>query len=137
MKKSIFLVLLCFLFLSCKTNQLRNKKRVGLWIEKTQIDTIEYKTIGKYRNGEPIKTWKYLENNRVTKNEKYRKDICYTTFYHSNGKIASFGKTKLTTKDFEIHWFYFDEWKNFDQNGKLIKIRIYKDGELISDKKVE
>lgn len=137
MKKSIFLVLLCFLFLSCKTNQLRNKKRVGLWIEKTQIDTIEYKTIGKYRNGEPIKTWKYLENNRVTKKEKYRKDICYTTFYHSNGKIASIGKTKLTTKDLEIHWFYFDEWKNLDQNGKLIKIRIYKDGELISDKKVE
>lgn len=137
MKKSIFLVLLCFLFLSCKTNQLRNKKRVGLWIEKTQIDTIEYKTIGNYRNGEPIKTWKYLENNRVTKKEKYRKDICYTTFYHSNGKISSIGKTKLTAKDLEIHWFYFDEWKNFDQNGKLIKIRIYKDGELISDKKVE
>jgi antitoxin component YwqK of YwqJK toxin-antitoxin module len=135
--KNIFIILcLTLSLIGCKTapiNQKANKKRVGLWIEEYSIDSTHYISIGKYKNGDPIKKWHYYLNEKVIKREKYKRNICKTTNYYDNGKIQSKGLTKTTTDNIETHWFYDGTWKFYDEKGKLITIRKYNNGELLSE----
>jgi antitoxin component YwqK of YwqJK toxin-antitoxin module len=138
MRNYFITFLLLLLLISCKTapiNQKANKQRVGLWIEQCEIDTTTYKSIGKYKNGEPIKKWRYYINNSIYKKETYRKNKCVTTNYHPNGNIESKGKTNQITTDSKTHWFYFGDWNYYDENGKLISIKKYDKGEFVSETK--
>ena len=135
--KYLFLTLfLALTLIGCKTapiNQKENKKRVGLWIEEYSTDSTKYKSIGKYKNGDPTKKWCYYANGKIYKKEIYRKNKCIITYYNTNGTIQSKGKTKLVVTGPEIHWFYSGDWKYFDENGNLTSIREYENGELVSD----
>jgi antitoxin component YwqK of YwqJK toxin-antitoxin module len=139
--KNIFIALcLTLSFIGCKTapiNQKENKKRIGLWIEEYSIDSTKYKSVGKYKNGDPAKKWLYYTNNRISKKEVYRKNKCITTFYYANGKVQSKGKTKLVVTGTQMHWFYYDNWKYFDENENLISTKKYENGEFISEIKTE
>lgn len=112
-----------------------NKKKIGVWIEKYELDSIEYRSIGKYKNGEPIKKWKYYANGVITKKERYKKNKCLVSYYFPNGEIQSKGKTKLVISTTETHWFYFGNWKYYDENGMLANIRKYANGELVFETK--
>jgi antitoxin component YwqK of YwqJK toxin-antitoxin module len=133
MRQTIIIIGLVFLLFGCKTNQMKNKRREGLWIEQYAQDSSHYKSIGKYRKGDPIKKWRYYLNGRIVKREKYKDNICSTTFYHENGKIKSKGKTKMETSDKYAHWFYFGDWNFFNEDGKLITIKKYNNGESFSE----
>ena len=137
--KHLFITLCLTLSLTgCKTvpiNQKENKKRVGLWIEQYSIDSTQYKSVGKYKNGDPIKKWCYYTNNAINKKEIYRKNRCTITYYNANGTIQSRGKTKLVVTGPEMHWFYYGNWKYFDENGNLISTKKYKNGEFVSETK--
>lgn len=129
-----------FILFGCKTqpiNQIKNKQREGLWIEEYPLDTIKYKSVGKYYKGDPIKKWCYYQNSKIIKKEKYKKDICYTIFFNANGKIQSKGKTKLVTTSQETHWFYYSDWKFYNDKGKLVLIKKYENGELKSEIKIQ
>ncbi|PJJ10520.1 MORN repeat protein [Flavobacterium sp. 1] len=122
--------------IGCKTapiNQKVNKKREGLWIENYTADSEKYKSVGKYRQDDPIKKWHYYLNGEIIKKEKYKHNICKTTTYFENGKIQSKGQTKTTTDNIEIHWFYHGVWKFYNEKGKLIITKKYNNGELISE----
>ncbi len=41
------------------------------------------------------------------------------------------GKTKSEIKNNLLHWFYFGNWKYYDEKGKLIKTKKYENGNLI------
>jgi antitoxin component YwqK of YwqJK toxin-antitoxin module len=112
---------------------MKNKQRVGLWIEKYSLDSLHYKSVGKYRKGDPVRRWRYYLNNKIIKREKYKRNTSITRFYHENGEIRSTGKSKLETSDKNLHWFYFGDWKYFNEEGKLVKISKYGNGELISE----
>ncbi|MFV8343415.1 hypothetical protein [Flavobacterium sp. XS2P39] len=112
---------------------MKDKKREGLWIELYSQDSSHYKSVGTYRKGNPIKKWSYYLNNKIIKREKYKRNICVTTFYHENGKIQSKGKTKVESSDLNIHWYYFGDWNFFDAEGKLINIIKYNNGESVSE----
>lgn len=133
MRYFILLTSLLFLTLGCKTNKMRNKHREGLWIEKYTQDSSHYKSIGKYRKGDPIKKWTYYLNGKIIKKEKYKGNICITTFYHQNGKIQSNGKTKIDTCDKYPHWFYFGDWNYYNEDGKLTSIKKYNNGKLLTE----
>ena len=136
-KVPIFLLILILLCCSsCKINQIKNGQREGLWIEKYDLESVQHKSIGKYRKDEEIKTWKFFKNNKLYRKEIYKNGFCIMTFYHDNGKIASQGKTKVVESPKERHWFYFGDWKFFDTNGKLHTIKKYTNGELISETNV-
>ncbi|RTY94332.1 hypothetical protein EKM05_04730 [Flavobacterium sp. GSP27] len=133
MRQTVIVIGLLFFLFSCKTNQMKNKLREGLWIEQYSQDSSHYKSIGKYRKGDPVKKWSYYLNGKIIKREKYKDNICNTTFYHENGKIQSKGKTKMETSDKYAHWFYFGDWKFFNEHGKLITIKKYNNGESVSE----
>jgi hypothetical protein len=133
MRYPCILIGLLFLIFGCKTNQMKNKQRVGLWIEKYSLDSLHYKSVGKYRKGDPVRRWRYYLNNKIIKREKYKRNTSITRFYHENGEIRSTGKSKLETSGKNLHWFYFGDWKYFNEEGKLVKISKYGNGELISE----
>lgn len=139
--KYLFITLfLVITLIGCKTppiNQKVNKKREGLWVEQYELDSTKYKSIGKYKTGNPIKKWHYYTNNKINKKEVYRKNKCHITYYNANGTIQSKGKTKLVVTDLEIHWFYYGYWKYYDENGKLISTKKYENGEFVSEIKNE
>ncbi len=128
-----FLVLIFLIMNACKTNQKINKVREGYWIENYQLGKDEYKSTGSYKKGNPIRKWKYLKNDTVYQKEKYRKNICKTIYFHKNGKIMQRGQSKIEFSNGETHWFYFGKWFYYDENEKLIKIKNYENGKVISE----
>ena len=67
----------------------------------------------------------------------YCRIIIIITYYHDNGEIALKGQSKIVEVENDIHWFYFGDWSVYDENGKLIKIKKYENGELISEIEIE
>lgn len=133
-KNNFFLLSLLILLIGCKTNQTKNNLREGLWIETVELsNTITIKSKGRYKKGEPVKTWKYYKNNLIEKKEKYKGDMSYITFYYENGKKQSEGKTKFVIAEKETHWFYTGKWFFYDESGKLNSIKYYENGEKISE----
>lgn len=138
--RNIFIYLFFLvLIVGCKTapiNKKVNNQKVGLWIEQDEMDSTKFKSIGRYKNNDPIKKWRYYTNNIINKKEVYRKNKCIVTNYFSNGKKQSKGKTKLILNSTEIHWFYSGKWKFYDEYGKLSSITKYEKGNVIWEKEI-
>jgi antitoxin component YwqK of YwqJK toxin-antitoxin module len=135
--KNLLLLFFCgIMLLSCKSkpiNQKIDKKKEGLWIDNYQQDNTVYKSLEYYKNDQPIKKWKSYINGKIYKTEKYKNGICIVKYYYENGKLQSKGKTKIEVDAVETHWFYFGVWKFYSDKGKLIEIKNYKNGDLISE----
>ena len=77
----IYFLLIGFLF-SCKPkeiNQKVNKQREGLWVENYGQDSLNYKSVGSYHNGDPINKWMYYLNGKRIKKENYFNVQDFTT----------------------------------------------------------
>jgi hypothetical protein len=130
MKKALVILLVITVFFGCKINQRKNNMRQGHWIERDTINKIVYKSKGRYKNDEEIKTWKFYINNKISKIEKYENNICMVTTFYPNGKIESKGQTNVELSSTERHWFYFGDWTFFDENNQIYLIRTYEKGVL-------
>ncbi len=133
----LYTVFIFICLLSCKTNKKINGLRHGKWISYDTIDKVAYKFVEFYKKGNEVRTWKTFKNNKKYKKEKYLFNISLITYYHDNGEIALKGQSKLVEVENDIHWFYFGDWSVYDENGKLIKIKKYENGELISEIEIE
>ena len=137
MIKNIFcLIVFILIFVSCKSNQTINGLKQGLWIKTYKIDSVTYKSKGRFKNNDEIGKWQFFENGIRVKKEIYKKTQSIKTFYHQNGKIASTGRTKTNVTAKMLHWFYDGVWKFYDDRGQLIRIKIYENSALISDKEI-
>jgi antitoxin component YwqK of YwqJK toxin-antitoxin module len=138
--KNLLLLFFCgIMLLSCKSkpiNQKIDKKKEGLWIDNYQQDNTVYKSLEYYKNDRPIKKWKSYINGKIYKTEKYKNGICIVKYYYENGQLQSKGKTKIEVDAVETHWFYFGVWKFYSDKGKLIEIKNYKNGDLISEQTI-
>jgi hypothetical protein len=135
--RNLIISLICiFSLFSCKTksiNQTVERKREGLWTEKYSHDSAHYRSVGKYKNDNPIKRWRYYLDGKIIKREKYKGNICYTKFYHENGKIRAKGVTKIEDDKKQVHWYYSGTWKYYDNKSNLTTTRQYNKGDLISE----
>ncbi len=129
--RNIILIFCCLLLCCCKTNRIVNKEREGLWIEKEDLGTLQLKSKGRYKKGFQHKTWRYYQNGSLIKKEKYKDSICLITHFQNRKKIRQ-GQAKLRISDTLVHWFYFGDWKTFDQFGNSIEIDRYEEGQLLS-----
>jgi hypothetical protein len=136
MKKTIFIIL-TLIFISCKTNQTRNKLKVGRWVYSDTVNNVCYKSFGKYQKNKEKGTWKSFEGATLVKTEKYKKDYCIATTYHKNGQIASRGTTKIAESENDTHWYYYGEWNFYDENGKLLDTKIYEKEDVYKEIKPE
>lgn len=132
-----YLILLLVLSAACKINQTKNKEKQGRWVYADTVNSIPYKSTGKYKKGIEKGVWKSFTNNKLEKKEQYKNGICEVTNYYENGLVKSQGKTKMAITDSITHWHYTGDWLFYDDNGKLIRIKNYINGELSSDKKID
>ncbi|WP_051590633.1 hypothetical protein [Flavobacterium daejeonense] len=124
--KLILIITISISILSCKSkiNQTINNIPEGKWITIDTLDFI-YTVKGKYRKGVEVGTWKSFNNRKLVKKEKYKKNLCKTTFYFPNGKKQKQGYTKLVVEDSLSHWFYSGKWRFYNQEGQLDSIKNY------------
>ena len=136
-KVSAIVLLIVFTVLSCKINQVKNNERHGKWIDYNSIEGINYKSIGRYKQGFEKGTHRQFANRKLHRKEKYKNGICQTTYYYPNGKIMSEGKTQLDLTEKEIHWYYQGDWKFYDEQGNLLGINTYEKGNLINQTEIK
>ena len=138
-KSSIWLSGLILLLSSCKVNTYKNGVRSGKWVFRDTINGVVIKNKGNFKNGIEIKTWKYFENNRLAKKEKYTDSIADVWVYHPNGQVKLNGKTTITvhSADKITHWFYNGEWKEYNESGKLVLVLMYDTGQLVAETPIE
>jgi len=137
--KRLFLSLLLIIFtlLGCKTNRTVNHDRVGRWVYKDTINGVLYKSKGRYKKSIEIKTWRYYENRKLVKTEKYSNGVCTITTFDHKGRITSKGQSMMVEEQDGTHWYTIGEWTFYDQNGKIIGIKKFEKGELISEIEVK
>jgi antitoxin component YwqK of YwqJK toxin-antitoxin module len=131
--KTIIINCIILSLFSCKPkliNQKTNKKE-KVFGRTIFVDSAHYKSVGKYKNDDPIKKWCYYLDGKIIK-KRSTQDTCYTKFYHQNGKMSR-GTTVLDTSTKYAHWFYSGNWKFYDNKGKLIIERNYQSGKLASE----
>ncbi|MEK8179356.1 hypothetical protein WMW71_03295 [Flavobacterium buctense] len=131
------LLMLSLLIGSCKINKTVNHDRVGKWVYKDTVNGILYKSKGQYRKSIEIKTWKYYENRKLVKTEKYSDGICHIKTFDHKGRITSTGQSMMLEEQDGTHWYIIGEWTFFDQNGKVIGIKKYEKGVLISEEEIK
>ncbi len=129
--KVLILFILFCLVQSCKINQTVHHEKVGRWVFKTELDNNNRTTVcGSYNNnGWQKGTWRYRQNGKLYKKEQYKKGIATVTFYHSNGKIAEKGHTKIDTIN-GLHYYYFSSWFIYDDEENLTQVKHYDKGIL-------
>lgn len=135
-KYNVLLVLL--LMISCKTklNQYvkveeKVQKRHGKWREEYSSDNGSLIAIGKYNKGEKVGTWKTTFEGRIYQKDKIRKNITKTKYYFHNGKLMEIGQSRFDISKQERHWYYFGDWKYYNEEGKLLYVKKYEDGKKI------
>ncbi|MBY0485605.1 MAG: hypothetical protein K2P85_00195 [Flavobacteriaceae bacterium] len=133
----ILLFLITITLIGCKTNQRQNGLKHGKWITYDSINNDSYKYVEHYKKGEEVRTWKTFKNKKIYKKEVFLKDSCQVIYYNVNKKIILKGQTMSVQNEKETHWFYFGNWNYYDENGKLILIKTYRNGELISEKEIK
>lgn len=139
MLKNFLLTLLSILvFVSCqtKTNQYikisdKVQKRHGKWKEEYPTEEGTLITKGRYKMGEKVGVWKTFVGDKLYQKEKIGRKKTKMFVYHRNGNIMERGQTKLDISENERHWYYFGDWKFYDENGKLKYIKKYTDGKKI------
>jgi antitoxin component YwqK of YwqJK toxin-antitoxin module len=127
-----FVTLSCICLLSsCRINQRKNGEKVGRWVYKDTFIGISSESKGRYKKDFEVGVWKNFVSKRLVTKRKYKDSICYTTDYHSNGEIRSFGISKMILENGKLHWFLSIEWKFYDSEGILLGTKIYEKSEPI------
>ncbi|WP_449387068.1 hypothetical protein [Chryseobacterium lineare] len=137
MQKLSFL-LIFLVFVSCKTkmnqyvkDEKKVSKRDGKWKEEYSSDEGTLNAIGKYRMGEKVGVWKMTLNGHKYQKDVIRKGITKTKRYFPNGKLMERGQSKIDISENERHWYYFGDWKYYDEKGNLRYIKKYADGKKV------
>jgi hypothetical protein len=133
----ISLFSLAILLQSCNTNKTINHHREGKWIYKDTVNGILYKSKGRYKKSVEIKTWRYYENRKLVKIEKYQDSICNITTFGHKGRITAKGQSMMVEEADGTHWYIIGEWIFYNAKGRAIGVKKYQKGELISETSIE
>lgn len=138
MQKISLILLIVLLLASCNTkmnqyikDEKNVSKRHGKWKEKYSSDEGTLIAVGKYKNGEKAGIWKTILNNQLFQKDRIRKNITKTKMYYPNGKLMQSGQSKMDVSKNERHWYYFGDWKFYDEKGNLRFIKKYEDGKKV------
>ena len=134
-------LLCCFFILfligGCKTNQTINHDREGKWVYKDTVNGILYKSKGRYKKSVEIKTWRYYENRKLVKIEKYQDSLCNIQTFDHKGRITATGQSMMVEEANGTHWYIIGEWTFYNAKGQVIGIKKYQKGELISETTIQ
>ena len=78
-----------------------------------------------------------LEILRKPKTSQDREIFEWHLSHHHKGNITSTGQSMMVEEQDGTHWYIIGEWTFFDQNGKVIGIKKYEKGVLISEEEIK
>lgn len=102
--------------------------RNGLWIEKSHSEAGEVVTRGRYKSGEQVGRWVTKIDGKIYQKDFTKNGITKTTIYWPNGKIMEKGQSKTESSLRERIWYYFGDWKFYDEQGKLKYTKTFSKG---------
>jgi antitoxin component YwqK of YwqJK toxin-antitoxin module len=88
---------------------------------------------GRYKNGNPVGRWMtYHENGRKYIRTRYFKNRAREVRFYPNGKLEKKGWSKLLLNDpVQLRYYWDGKWKLYDEDGKLIRVLLFKEGKAI------
>lgn len=136
--KRLLLILCCVFLVSCQTkmnqyakDQNKTNKRDGKWKEEYSTNEGTLTAIGKYKMGEKKGIWKTTFDHKLYQKDRIRKSITRTKKYFPNGRMMERGQSRLDISENERHWYYFGEWKYYNDQGKLLYVKNYHQGKKV------
>ena len=96
-------------------------------------------TQGRYRHGRPKGRWRYYSPvGGLVRQERYRRHgFSDITYYHPNGRIARQGHARVADEPDGLHFYWFGDWLNYSESGRLQKVETYQGGKLITTRRVQ
>lgn len=87
-------------------------------------------TIGRYRHGQPIRTFKYFApTGALDHSEQYGRDgYCVVTYWYPSGKRAREGRAQWLTGGKGARFYWFGPWASFSEQGDTTALDTYDDG---------
>lgn len=119
---------LAVLLQSCKTNQTIDHHKEGKWFYKDTVNGILLKSKGRYKKSLEIKNWKYFENRKLVKTEKYKNGICTIKTFDQKGRITSTGQSIQLEEIDGTHWYIVGDWTFYNSKGQVIGQKNMKKG---------
>lgn len=130
----ILLIVLSIPLFGQTKNRLKHGLRSGRWIVYHDSSSTQIDNTGRYRKGIPKGRWYYYDaSGHLSKTEKYRFNTIYTSSYFPNGNKNRVGRAKIKFSDTLMHFYYQGKWKQYNEQGELIAIQYYQNGERISE----
>ncbi|WP_375419112.1 hypothetical protein [uncultured Hymenobacter sp.] len=87
-------------------------------------------TTGRYRHGQPIRTFKYYApTGALDHSEKYgREGFCEVTYWYPSGKPARRGQAQWLTGGKGARFYWFGPWASFSEQGDTTALDAYDNG---------
>ena len=106
----------------------------GMWkIQGPNDETIIRK--GRFRHGREVGTWRYYyyPSGNLYMVEKHKRKLEYIPVkrYHENGTLEKEGQVRVEDTPEKIRYFWFGEWKVYDETGNFSHTEYYVNGNQV------
>lgn len=112
--------------------------RLGRYHGKWKLTGPDDKTIirkGRFRHGREVGTWRYFYypsgSLYMVEKRKRKQDYFLVQCYHENGALAREGKARVDETVLDIRYYWFGNWKVYNERGEYSYNEYYEKGNLI------
>ena len=112
----------------------KKKRRHGQWEFYWDDDSTVLANKGEFKHGEQIGTWTYYNQDGsllLIETKRFWGKRYKTVLYHPNGKVHKEGYARISKDKEYINYYWYGNWKCYDENGNYLKTERYKEGELV------
>lgn len=111
----------------------KKKRRHGDW-EFYWDDSVTVANKGEFRHGEQIGTWYFYNQDgslQKIETKKFLGRKYKTQLFYPNGKLQKEGYARVAKTKEYVSYYWYGNWKCYDENGNYVKTEKYKEGELV------
>ena len=111
-----------------------NGKRTGLWVNYWDEEEKIPMTKNHFKDDRETGVCKeYHNNGKLRLKFRYHKDRIRVKYYNEKGRLEQKGWAIMDFAEKEIHYFWHGKWKYYDENRKLIREALYRNGKLVEE----
>lgn len=108
----------------------RHDQPQGRWRTYYDAERKEPYTTGRYRHGQPVRTFQYYApTGALDHSEKYgREGYCVVTYWYPSGKRAREGQAQWLTGGKGARFYWLGPWASFGEQGDTTALETYDNG---------
>ena len=111
-----------------------NGKRTGLWVNYWDVEKKIPMTKNHFKDDRETGVCKeYHNNGRLRLKFRYYKDRIRVKYYDENRRLEQKGWAVIDFTEKDIHYYWHGKWKFFNKNRKLLRVALYRNGELVEE----